>query len=184
MKRNLPRVMITALVLAPLLVPFFSGNVVGRLLAKEKTPTIDPDDATYRLFQFLDAKRGGKLTDFYVVADVYRDPENLSQEQQHILRADYDKDRGFGKLSLYVRSVGKITPAQMETYTAKDFYEFGLEDLEKFMKTEPGPLGKPGDVYLRAGGGQPLQSFPVTDEVRKTYDAYLTQYLLPALEKE
>ena len=124
------------------------------------------------------------MDDFYFIGDVYKDEKNPEIQQQHILRADYDKTRGFGRLNLHVRSVGKINPQQMEAYTPKDFYDFGLVDLEKFLKTDPGPLGKPGDLYLRTHDDQPLHTTPVTDEVRKEYELFLTQYLLPALEKK
>jgi hypothetical protein len=167
--------------LAMLLLAGVSGSGA---LAKEKTVPVDANDVTFRLFQLLDTAYAGKLTDFYVIADVYKDPHNPSEELQHVLRADYDKNRGFAKLSLYVRSVGKIAPEQMKAYTPKDFYEFGLADQEKFMKTEPGPLGRPGDTYLRAEGDRPLATAPITDEVRKTYEFFLVQHLLPALQKK
>ena len=160
------------------------GASVGVARAKEKAAVIDANDSTYRLFQLLDSSRAGKLTGFYLIADVYKDPKDPNEELQHILRAEYDKDRGYARLSLYVRSVGKIAPEQMRTYTAKDFYEFGLADQEKYMKTEPGALGRPGDIYLRAEGDRPLASAPITDEVRKAYESYLTQHLLPALQKK
>jgi hypothetical protein len=161
-----------------------AGFLSQVLSAKEKAPYIDPNDPTLRLFQVIDNSRGGKVTDFYVIADVYRDPANPNEELQHILKADYDKSRGFGKLHLFVRSVGRIQPEQLKTYTAKEFYEFGLADQEKYMKSEPGAFGKAGDVYLRAISDRPLASSPVTDEVRKAYETYVTQHLLPALEKK
>jgi hypothetical protein len=151
--------------------------------AKDKTPPIDPNDPTLRLYQLLDSTRGGKLADFYLIADVYKNPDNPDEELQHILRVEYDKDRGFGKLNIYVRSVGKIQPEQMKTYTPREFYDFGLSDLEKFVKTDAGPFGKPGDVYLRAQRDRPLASAEVTDAVRKTYESFLTQYLMTALQK-
>ncbi|MFB3923336.1 MAG: hypothetical protein ACE145_16560 [Terriglobia bacterium] len=154
------------------------------VVAKDKTPPLDPNDPTLRLFQLLDSTRGGKLAGFFVVADVYKDPGSPDEELQHILRAEYDKDRGFARLSLYVRSVGKIGPEQMKTYTAKEFYEFGIADQEKFMKTDPGPFGVAGDTYLHAEGDRPLISAPVTDEVRKTYELFVAQHLLPALQKK
>ncbi len=157
------------------------------LLAKEKDPparAVDPNDPTLRLFQTVDTKYGGKLVDFYVVADVYKDPQTPNEEYQHIVKAEYDKAHVFGKLQLYLRSVGKIHPDQMKTYTAKDFYEFGLTDLEKYMKSEPGPFGQSGDVYLKSAPDRPLASAPVTDEIRKKYELLVTQYLLPALDKK
>jgi hypothetical protein len=161
-----------------------SGAWMPSLQAKDKTPPIDPNDPTLRLYQILDSTRGGKLADFYLIADVYKNPDNPDEEFQHILRVDYDKDRGFGRLNIYVRSVVKIQPDQMKTYTPKEFYDFGLSDLEKYVKTDAGPFGKPGDVYLRAERDRPLASGEVTDEVRKTYKSFLTQYLTPVLQKQ
>lgn len=184
MKEKLSRILVASLLLPAGLAAAPSGFFVGLLSAKDKQPPPDPNDPTYRLYQLLDTKRGGKLSEYYVIADVYNDPKNPDIQNQHILRADYDKNRGFGKLNLHVRSVGKINSRQMETYSPKEFYEFGLMDLEKFLKTEPGPLGKPGDVYLRAHDDQPLHSTEVTDDIRKQYEGFLTQYLLPALEKQ
>jgi len=181
MRRGFPA---STWMLATLLVAGWSGNSAQALLVKEKVAPVDANDSTYRLFQLLDTARSGKLTDFCLIADVYRDPNNPNEELQHILRAEYDKNRGYARLSLYVRSVGKIEPDQMKTYTPKDFYEFGQEDREKFMKTDPGPFGRPGDTYLRCDGDRPLATAPITDEVRKAYEFYLTQHLLPALQKK
>jgi len=153
-------------------------------LAKEKAPPVDTNDPTYRLYQLLDNNRAGKLTDFYLLADVYRDPANPKEELQHILKADYDKARMFGKLQILVRSVGKILPDQLKAYSTKELFDFGLSDQEKYMKTEPGAFGKSGDVYLKATADGPLASTPVTDEIRKSYELFVTQHLLPALEKK
>ena len=184
MKDKLSKTFVATLLVAAGLAVALGGFFVGHLSAKDKQPRIDPNDPTYRLYQLLDTKRGGKLSDYYVIADVYNDPKNPDIQNQHILRVDYDKSRGFGKFNLHVRSVGKISSRQMETYTPKEFYEFGLMDLEKFLKTDPGPLGKPGDLYLRAHDDEPLHSTEVTDDVRKEYEVFLTQYLIPALEKQ
>lgn len=181
MKRKFPA---SAWMFAMLLVAGLSGNGAPALLAKEKVAPVDTNDPTYRLFQLLDTARSGKLTDFYVIADVYKDPGDHNEELQHILRADYDKNRGFGRLSLHVRSVGKIAPEQIRVYTPTEFYEFGLADQEKFMKTDSGPFGGLGDTYLRSVGERPLATAPVTDDVRKAYEFYVTQYLLPALQKK
>jgi len=153
-------------------------------LAKEKTPSVSPNDLTLRLYQLLDTSYGGKLSDFYVLGDVYKDPKTPDKELQHIFKAEYDKARGFGKFGLYVRSVDKLTPGQLKDYTLQKIYEFGNEDVEKFSKTDPGPFGKTGDLYLRATPDGPLATAPITDEVRKEYEAYITQWLLPALEKK
>ena len=181
MKRKFPA---SAWMLAMLVVAGLSGNGAQALLAKEKVAPVDTNDPTYRLFQLLDTARSGKLTDFYLIADVYKDPASPNEELQHILRADYDKNRGFARLSLYVRGVGKIGPEQMRVYTPKEFYEFGLADQEKFMKTDPGPFGGPGDTYLHSDGERPVASAPITDDVRRTYELFVTQHLLPALQKK
>jgi hypothetical protein len=139
---------------------------------------------TLRLFQLLDSSYGGKLSEFYLVGDVYKDPKNPDHELQHIFKAEYSKDSIFGKFRLYVRSVDKLTPGQLTDYTAKQLYEFGEEDLEKFTKTDPGPFGKTGDLYFQALENGPLATVPITDEARKEYETYVAQWLLPALEKK
>jgi len=141
MRREFPEIKLT---LAILFVAGLAGIAAPILAAKDKTPPVDPNDATLRLYQLLDNSRGGKLTGFFVVADVYKDPSSPDEELQHVLRIEYDKDRGFAKLNLYVRSVGKIGPEQMKMYTPKELYDFGISDQEKFMKTEPGSFGRAG----------------------------------------
>jgi len=155
-----------------------------RLSAKERPGSVDSSDPTFRLFQAVDSSKAGKLTQFYVIAGVYRDPATPNEESQHILRVDYDKARGFGRLQIVVRSVGKIQPDQMKAYSPKELFEFGLSDQEKYMKSEAGPFGKPGDMYLRAVPDRPLASVPISDENRRNYEQFLTQHLLPALEKK
>jgi hypothetical protein len=181
MRRDFPGIKLT---LAILFAAGLAGTAAPFLTAKDKTPPVDPNDATLRLYQLLDSSRGGKLTEFFVVADVYKDPSSPDEELQHVLRIDYDKDRGFAKLNLYVRSVGKIGPEQMKMYTPKELYDFGISDQEKYMKTEPGSFGRAGDNYLRADGDRPLASAPVTDDIRKAYDFFVAQHLLPALQKK
>jgi hypothetical protein len=153
-------------------------------LAKEKTPAVSPDDLTLRLFQLLDTSYGGKLSEFYLVGDVYKDPKIPDKELQHVFKAEYEKERAFGRFRLYVRSVDKLTPGQLKDYTPKQIYEFGELDVEKFTKTDPGPFGRTGDVYFRARPDGPLAAAPITDEVRKEYEACITQWLFPALEKK
>jgi len=166
------------------LVGLLAAGFSSALLAKEKTPPVDPNDPTLRLFQLLDQSRGGKLTDFYLIADVYKDPASPNEELQHILKADYDKNRMFGKLQIFVRSVGKIQPEQLKTYTPKEFYEFGLSDQEKYIKSDAGAFGRTGDVYLRAIQDRPLASAPISEEVRKSYELLVMRHLLPAVEKK
>lgn len=156
----------------------------SQLSAKNKGTRVDPNDVTLRLYQLLDAERGGKLAGFYVLADIYKDQEQSGQEFQHVLRAEYDKDRSFGKLNLYVRSVAKMEPAQLQSYTPKQVYGYGETDLEKFVKTDPGEFGRPGDIYLRGEADIPLTTSPVTEEVRKSYEFFVARYLLPALQKK
>jgi len=153
-------------------------------LAKEKNPAVSPDDVTLRLFQLLDASHGGKLSDFYLVGDVYADPNTPGKELQHVFKAEYDKERAFGKFRLDVRTVDKLTPMQLHDYTAKEVFEFGDADIEKFTKTDPGPFGKTGDVYLRATSEGALAASPINDGVQKEYETYITQWLFPALAKK
>lgn len=167
-----------------LLVSFLTGAALQDVSAKDKPTPVDPNDPTFRFFQAVDASKAGKLTEFYVVAGVYKDPATPNEESQHILKIDYDKMRAFGKLQIVVRSVGKIQPDQMRAYTPKEFFEFGLADQEKYMKSDAGPFGRPGDMYLRSVTDRPLSSAPISDEIRKNYELLLTQHLLPALEKK
>jgi hypothetical protein len=153
-------------------------------IAKEKPAVVSPDDVTLRLFQLLDSSYGGKLSDFYIVGDVYKDPKNPDKELQHVFKAEYDKARAFGRLRLYVRSVDKLTAGQLKDYTPQQVYEFADADLEKFTKTDPGPLGRTGDLYFQASENGPLATTPITDEARKEYETYIAQWLMPALEKK
>jgi len=171
---------------------FFSGIMLtvvaasfgSRLYAKHKVDPAAPDDATSQLFQLLDSSRDGKLPDFYLLADLYKDPSKPDDEYRHVLRVDYDKSRGFGKLNLWVRSVGKMTPQQLQTYTPKQIYDFAETDQEKYVKTTATTFGGSGDLYLRADGDAPLATSSINDDVRKSYDVFLTQYVLPALRKK
>jgi hypothetical protein len=151
--------------------------------AKQKSDPVDPNDPTIRLFQLLDGSYGGKL-DFYTLADVYPDPKNSGQESQRIVRLEYDKNRSFGRLKVSVRNVAKLQPEQMKTYSPKMIYEFGVEDTERFVKTEPGPLGRTGDLYLRSNEDRPVATTPITDDARKSYQRLVVDYLLPALQKK
>jgi hypothetical protein len=163
------------------------AGVFGRtnaLIAKDKTLSVDSNDVTLRLYQLLDDSHDGKLTDFYVLADVFKDPGKPDEELQHVLFVDYDKNRNYGKLKLHVRCLSKLAPDQLKTYTPKQIYDFGAEDTEKFVKSDAGQLGRTGDMYLRATADRPPASTPVTDEARKQYEFYLTQYVIPALQKK
>ena len=90
------------------------GINAGTLGAKDKKPSIGPDDPTVRLFALLDSKFDGKLKDFYVLADIFNDPNIPGKPQQHILSIEYDKSRVFGKLQIHVRTVGQPDPEQLK----------------------------------------------------------------------
>jgi hypothetical protein len=182
MKRNFrfERIPILALVTLSL-----CGLGRGGAAAKEKVPPVSPDDPTLRLYQLLDTQYGGKLDDFCIIADVFKDPQKPEHEEQHVLKLDYEKDRAFGKLRIYVRTVDKLAPDQLKTYTPKQIYDYAEVDSEKFTKTDPGSFGRTGDVYFRpVSEGGPLASTPVTDEARSAYERYLTGFVLPALQKK
>jgi len=164
---------------------FVAGALASPAPVKEKVPPVSPDDVTLRLYQLLDSAYEGKLLDFYLIADTFKDPQSAGQEHQHILKVEYEKARGFGKLRIHVRMVDKLTPEQLKAYTTKQIFEFAEVDSEKFTKTDPGSFGRPGDVYFRAvTEGGPLASVPPTDDTRVAYERYLTECLLPALQKK
>ena len=152
--------------------------------AKKKHESVNPDDPTYKLYQLLNDSSAGKLTDYYLLANLYPDPLDPSNELQRVIRVDYDKGRFFGRLRIHVRSVGQLTPDQMKTYDAKQVYDFGESDSAQYEKIDPGELGETGDLYLRASADGPLAPVPITDEVRQDYDMLITKYILPALQKK
>jgi hypothetical protein len=156
----------------------------GQYIAKEKTPAVSPNDLTLRLFQLLDTSYSGKLPEFYLVGDIYKDPKDPHKELQHVFKAEYDEQNAFGKFKLSVRSVDKLTPGQLKDYTPKEIYEFAEVDVEKFIKTNPGPFGRTGDLYFQASENGPLATVPITDQAQKEYETYVGQWILPALEKK
>jgi len=161
------------------------GGAARPMGAKDKSTQVSSDDPTLRLYSLLDPKYSGKLDDFYVLADVANDPKNPGQPQQRIIRVDYGKDRGFGKLNIHVRTVAQLTPDQLKTYTPKQIYEFAENDTAKFTKTDPGPFGKSGDVYFQpSSDGGALATTTVTPEIQAQYEQFVTQYIMPALEKK
>lgn len=164
-----------------LILPGLSSAPGVVLFARKKKSVVPANDPTARLFNLLDKSHDGKLKDFYVLADVYQDPARPG-EWQHILLVNYDKSLYFGRLKIVVRSISKPTPAQLKTYTVKQMYDFG-SDSEEFEKIAAGPLGQTGDLFLRAKGDMPLVSVPITADAQTAYEKYLTQYLIPALEK-
>jgi len=157
----------------------------GTLFAKDRPAPVDANDPTLRLFQMLDESHGGKLASLYILGDIYtgKDANDQNTDLQHVLLVEYDKTRVFGRLTVHVRSVSKLAPEQLKTYTLKQIYDFGVDDTEKFVKTEPGQLGRPGDLYVAATPDGRLLSAPPTDETRKHYDFFLTQYVIPAVQK-
>ncbi len=76
-------VLVSGAILTTLLL---GANPAGALYAKQKADAVDLNDPSLRLFQLLDGSYGGKLSDFYVMADVYPDPKNAGQELQRVLR--------------------------------------------------------------------------------------------------
>ena len=161
------------------------GGNAPRLEGKDKTPQVGPNDPTVRLYSLLDSKYNGKLDDFILLADVFNDPKIPGQPQQHVLRVDYAKERAFGKLNIRVRTVAQLTPEQLKAYSPRQIYDYGETDAAKFTKTDPGPFGKPGDVYFELSpDGGALATVSITPEVQAEYERLVTQYLLPALEKK
>lgn len=152
--------------------------------AKEKVQPVSPNDPTLKLFQLLDTSYEGKLDELCIIGDVFKDPKDPTVDHQEILRVEYDKNRGFGKLQICVRVVDKLTADQLKTYTPKQIYDFGQVDAEKFTKTDPGTFGKPGDIYFRSQDGGPLASAPVSEDIQKAYDRLVTQNIIPALTKK
>lgn len=160
-----------------------AGSEAGRLSAKEKQVAVNPNDPTVRLFALLDSKDNGKLEDLYLLADTFNDPKNPGQ-QQHVIEVEYSKDRAFGKLQIHVRTVGQLTPEQLKAYSPKQIFDYAENDSAKFMKTDAGPFGKPGDVYFEQVADGALSDTAITADVQSQYDRYINQYLLPALEKK
>lgn len=151
---------------------------------KRKKAALNPNDPTYKLYQLLNNSYGGKLTNLYLLANIYTDTQDPTTQLQRVIRVDYDKIRFFGRFRIYVRSVGKLTPAQLKTYDTKQIYQFGESDDSEFEKINPGPLGETGDLYLKASSNGPLAPAPITDQVRQEYEMLITKYILPALKKK
>ena len=147
---------------------------------KESAPGNDP---TSRLYQTLDESQGGKLN-LYMLADVYTDPSHPGQQYQRILYVVYNKDLYFGRLTIHVRSVSKLTPEHLSTYTPEQVFNYAANDTAEFEKIDPGPFGKTGDLYLAATEGHPLAAAPITEDVQQQYDMLLTDYILPSVEKQ
>ena len=146
---------------AVIITPGIGGGSAGRLGAKEKTSQVSPDDPTLRLYSLLDSKYNGKVDAFCVLADVVNDPKNPGQQQQHVLRIEYNKDHGFGKLNIHVRTVAQLTPEQLKTYTPQQIYDFAETDSAKFTKTDPGRLaGRVTSILRRPPMEAPWKQSP------------------------
>lgn len=153
--------------------------------AKEHNSPSNPNDPAFRLFSLLDSKYNGKLDDFCLLADLVTDPKNPGQPLQRVIRIEYNKDHAFGKLSLHVRTVAQLTPEQLKAYTPKQTYDFAETDVAKFTKSEAGSFGRAGDVYFEASSdGGPLTTATITSAVQAQFETFVTQYILPALEKK
>lgn len=152
------------------------------LARKRKGPVYS--GATGQLYRLLDNSYGGKLADFYLLADVYQDPKKPGNELQHVLSVTYNRNLFFGRFVVEVRSIDKPTPAQLKTYTPEQMFKFAETDSEKFEKTQSGPLGTQGDLYLRSKDNGVLAPAPITDEVRTEFDNFITKYILPAVKKK
>ena len=157
------------------------GTILAALPGARGREKFEPDPATIQLFQILNSSFSGKVDHFCLLADMYTDASG--EQYRRVLRVDYDKSRGFGRLNLYVRSVGKMTPDQLATYTPAQIFDFGESDQAKFVKTDTLSFGAPGDLYLEAQDDGPLHSATITDEVRKRYSDLVTQFVIPALQK-
>lgn len=153
------------------------------LKKKSKTGRISSKDLTTQLYNTLDNSHGGKL-DLYLLADIYSEPSQPGVQYQRVLHVTYDKSLYFGRFTIHMRSVGKLNSNQLIAYTPKQVFDFGNRDTQEFEKIDPGPFGATGDLYLLATDDNPLSAAPVTDEVRQRYDALLTDYILPAVQKE
>ncbi len=151
---------------------------------KAKNGAVSPNDPTARLFDLLNNSLGGKLSALYILADVYTDPTNPAQQFQRVLRVTYDKDLYFGRFSIHARSVAKMTAQQLAIYTPEQIFTFGGQDGEVFERTNPGPFGsETGDLFLRSAVG-PLKTTDITDQITQEYNTLLTQYILPAVQKQ
>lgn len=140
--------------------------------------------STGQLYALLNESFGGRLSNFYILADQYPDPKNPKSQLQHVLSVTYNKSLFFGRFVIKVRSIGKPTADQLKTYTPKQLFGFGETDSQEFEKIQPGPFGSAGDLYLREDDGGSLASAPITDEVRDAYNRFVTQYILPSLQKK
>ncbi|MGH9403629.1 MAG: hypothetical protein ACRD2P_16180 [Terriglobia bacterium] len=141
------------------------------------------NDPTSRLYQMADQSLDGKFS-FYLLANVYTDPSNPDSQYQRVLRVVYNKDLYFGRFAIHVRSVAKLTPQQLATYTPENIFNYATTDTAEFEKINPGSFGKTGDLYLAAADDHPLASAPITQDIQAEYEMLVTNYVLPAVEKQ
>ncbi|MGH9404589.1 MAG: hypothetical protein ACRD3D_01995 [Terriglobia bacterium] len=153
------------------------------LARKHKPKEATGNDPTSRLYQTLDQNQNGKLS-LYLLADVYADPAHPGQDFQRVLYVVYNKDLYFGRFTIHVRSVSKLTPQQLSTYTPEEIFSYADSDSAVFEKIDPGPFGKTGDEYLVAANGRPVASAAITPDVQQEYDLLVTDYILPAVAKQ
>ncbi|HTV56988.1 MAG TPA: hypothetical protein VMI06_19005 [Terriglobia bacterium] len=178
----LPAVIIVAILLGCVMSSVYA---VPRRKKKEKNGSASSNGPTAQLFDVLNSSFGGKLNNFYLLADVYSDPSNPGQQYQRVLNVDYDKSLYFGRFVIHARSVRKMTPEQLAIYDPKQVYSFGGRDGQVFDKINPGPFGsETGDLYLAPPpGGGPLRTVPIDDSVTQEYQVLVSQYILPAVKK-
>lgn len=155
------------------------GTLWARRHKKEKKAEA-ADGPTAQLFDLFDNSFGGKF-DTYLLADIYSDASGA--QYQRVLHVTYDKSAYFGRFTIHVRSVGKMSQDQLAIYNAKAVYNFGGADTEEFEKINPGTFGGTGDLFLEASDGHPLAEAPITDDVRQEYAMLVTKYILPAVQK-
>lgn len=144
---------------------------------------VSANDPTSRLYQTLNSSMSGKL-DIYMLADLYTDPSNSGQQDQHVLHVVYDKTLFFGRFAIHVRSVSKLTPQQLSTYSPKQIFDFAASDMSEFEKIDSGRFGKTGDLYLLASDNHPPAPAPITESIQREYNMFLTGYVIPAVEKQ
>jgi hypothetical protein len=147
---------------------------------KEASLANDPTD---RLYQLLDQSMDGKL-DLYLLGDTYTDPSSSGDQYQRILRVVYNKDLYFGRFTIHIRSVAKMSPVQLATYTPRQIYHYAANDTAEFEKITPGLFGKTGDLYLVASDDHPPASAPITRGVQQEYENLVVNYILPSVQKQ
>lgn len=150
---------------------------------RHKKDAASANGPTARLYRLLDQSMGGKLN-IYLLADIYTDPSKPGQAFQRVLHVLYNKDLYFGRFVIHSRSVAKLTQEQLAIYTPEQVFNFAERDSAKFEKINAGPFGQTGDLYLMATDDHPPSSAPITNDVQQEYDMLLSDYILPAVQKQ